>query len=888
MKLRWLFWLLIIAFVWVVVSRFAEIQTLVKTLETGQWQWVLAAALLQVLYYITYTALYQAAFHTVEVESRVGELLPVMFASLFVNVAAPTAGASGAALFIDDAARRGESAARTAAGTLLMLVADFVSFTVVLSIGLIYLFNQHALQWYEVIGALILLGMTTVLTLVLLLGLWQPDRLHRLLNWVQRTANALAGRLRRLPSLPEDWSETNANEFIEAALAITAHPQRLSRTLLVGFAVHIVDLASLYTLFLAFHTPVTLGMLVSGYAVGVLFWIVSITPQGIGVVEGVMTLIFTSLGVPGANAAIIALSFRGLTFWLPLGIGFFVLRRVRTFRPKERTTKAEAWSVHAVAVLTGVMGIVNVISAVTPALPSRMLQAAEFSPLSVRHGSRLAAALAGFALLMLASNLWRRKRVAWLLTVVILAISAVSHILKGLDFEEATLALALVAWLVYLRPHFHARSDPPSIQQGLRTLAAALLFTLFYGVAGFYLMDHQFKVNFGLFPAVRQTVVMFTQFYDPGLHPVTRLGRFFADSIYMVGAATMGYALIMLVRPVLARPGVPGDVRARAKEIVEKYGCSSLARLALMEDKLYYFSPGGSVVAYVVEGRVALALGDPIGPEDDIGEAIAGFQAFCAPNDWLPAFYQVKPDYLPEYVGAGFNSLRIGQEAIVDLPSFTMSGRTNKGLRSAYNRLVRLGYRARLFEPPLPDDLLQELRRISDAWLTNMRSSEKRFSVGWFEEDYIRNSRIMGVYEPEGGLVAFTNLVPEYQANEVSIDLMRHGDTEHGLMDFLFASLFEWAREHGYGTFSLGLSALSGIGQSPQDPAIERALHYIYEHVNQFYNFKGLHEFKEKFNPAWSPRYLIYPGIANLPAVTIAMIRADSGDDLLGSYFRRD
>lgn len=105
-------------------------------------------------------------------------------------------------------------------------------------------------------------------------------------------------------------------------------------------------------------------------------------------------------------------------------------------------------------------------------------------------------------------------------------------------------------------------------------------------------------------------------------------------------------------------------------------------------------------------------------------------------------------------------------------------------------------------------------------------------------------------------------------------------------MVFLFDALFRWAREQGYATFNLGLSSLSGVGEHADDPAVERALHYIYEHVNQFYNFKGLHDFKEKFHPKWSPRYLVYPGPTSLLAVTLAMIRADSGDDFVWDYFK--
>jgi uncharacterized membrane protein YbhN (UPF0104 family) len=125
MKRRWIFWILVVLFVWVVISRLSEIRKLADTLIGGQWQWVAVAALAQVVYYIIYTALYQSAFLTVGVKSRLGDLLPVTFASIFMNVAAPSGGASSMALFADDAARRGQSAARAAVGTLLVLVADF-------------------------------------------------------------------------------------------------------------------------------------------------------------------------------------------------------------------------------------------------------------------------------------------------------------------------------------------------------------------------------------------------------------------------------------------------------------------------------------------------------------------------------------------------------------------------------------------------------------------------------------------------------------------------------------------------------------------------------------------------------------------------------------------
>jgi phosphatidylglycerol lysyltransferase len=723
----------------------------------------------------------------------------------------------------------------------------------------------------------ILLLLTFGLTAILLLGIWRQSWLYRLFEWAQGTANWLFGRLKRPLLLADDWAQKNGEEFQQAAAAVAEHPSYLVRTLVIAWLAHLLDITTLYLLFLAFNQPIGIGALVAGYAVCILFWIVSITPQGIGIVEGVMALTLTSLGIPGAVATTVTLAFRGLTFWIPLLLGFLAVQRMRMFSP-DRRTLTETWGVRLAAILVAVMGIINVLSAVTPALANRLAILEKYSPLEVRHGGHLTAALTGFALLLLARNLGRRKRVAWLVTLVILGVSAISHLVKGLDYEEALLAVGLGVILWRMRYHFHARSDPPSIRQGLNALVGALLFTLAYGVTGFFLLDRHYSVNFGFWAALRQTVVMFTQFYDPGLEPVTHFGKYFADSIYLVGAVTLGYAGLMLLRPVFVHEASTEEERGRAKEIVERYGHSSLARFLLFDDKRYFFTPGGSVIGYALVGRTATALGDPVGPPEDQLQAIQAFTALCRQNDWLPIFYQTRPETLEMYRQAGFDALCIGKEGIVNLETFTLEGKTGKPLRTPFNKLTNGGYRFVVHQPPIPDTLLQELRAISDEWLTLVHGSEKRFSLGWFENDYIRSSPIGAVYTPEGWISAFANFVLEYQANEITIDLMRHRkEMENGSMEFLFVSLLQWAREQGYHEFNLGLSSLSGVGEHADDPVVERVMHFIYEHVNQFYNFKGLHAFKEKFHPEWSPRYLIYPGVTSLTQAWLAVTQANSG-----------
>lgn len=548
----------------------------------------------------------------------------------------------------------------------------------------------------------------------------------------------------------------------------------------------------------------------------------------------------------------------------------------------------EKLGVQISALFTFVMGLVNLISAVQPALLNRLAILETVIPLEVRHGSRITAALAGFGLLLLANSLRRRKRVAWLLTLVLLTVSILSHLTKGLDFEESTLSLILFVLLILLRNSFHAESDPPSVRQGLYALGAAFIFTLAYGTIGFDLLDRHFSVRFDLVAALRQTLVMFSEFYNPGLQPITGFGRYFAASIYVIGFATIGFAALMLIRPVLVRKPASEAERKHAEEIVNKYGRTALARATLFDDKSYYFDSGDVVISYGVQGRGAMVLGDPIGPADQIPDAILHFRDFCTHKDWTPSFVSTLPDFLDAYRAAGFDVLCIGYEAIVPLEGFSLEGSKNKDLRNVVSRMTRGQYRTEVTLPPLDNALMSALREISNAWLTLRKGGEMHFSDGWFEEGYIRNSPVIVVYDAANRPIAFANLVSEYQKNEITIDLMRHyPKMENGVMEFLFVQMMLWAKERGAATFSLGLSAVVGVGEKPEDPQVEKALHTISEYVSRFYNFKGLHKFKDKFHPQWEPRYLAYPGAGSLPLVVNTLLSVHAGKNFLQKFLQK-
>ncbi|MBW4593234.1 MAG: DUF2156 domain-containing protein [Brasilonema angustatum HA4187-MV1] len=547
-------------------------------------------------------------------------------------------------------------------------------------------------------------------------------------------------------------------------------------------------------------------------------------------------------------------------------------------------TRIGLWSA---AFLTGLVGVVNLVSAVTPNLNERNHWLKHFLPFDIRVSGHLFAALTGFVLLTLATNLLRRKRIAWLLTIGFLILSVVSHLIKGLDYEESLLSGVLLMQLLLMRHVFTAKSDRPSIAQGVRVLIAALLFTLAYGTIGFYLLDGKFTENFTWSDAIGQTFDMFFTDDNGGLKPRSRFGDFFANSIYIIAASTIAYALFMLLRPVFLRDAASVKERQQAKDIVENYGCSSLAAFTLLSDKSYFFSPSGrSVIGYVPKGRGAIALGDPIGPDEDRKEVIVSFQLFCQRNDWYPAFYQTLPNDIDLYKSLGFQVVKIGEEAIVDLQSFTLQGKAGKNLRTAMNRMTKLGYEVKFYQPPIADKLLHKIKPVSDEWLQLVQGSEKKFSLGWFDEAYLRDSEIVTVQSSDGEIIAFTNIVLEYQLNEVTNDMMRHRKSiENGTMDFLFISMFQHYKERNYDSFNIGLSALAGVGKTQESARLEKVLYYLYKHLERFYNFQGLHAYKDKFHPRWESRYLVFPSLTALPDVVVALIRADSGDRLL-DYFK--
>jgi phosphatidylglycerol lysyltransferase len=186
-----------------------------------------------------------------------------------------------------------------------------------------------------------------------------------------------------------------------------------------------------------------------------------------------------------------------------------------------------------------------------------------------------------------------------------------------------------------------------------------------------------------------------------------------------------------------------------------------------------------------------------------------------------------------------------------------MEGKKRQNLRTARNNLVKKGYQCRVVQPPVPGNILQQLKAVSNDWLERLGEEELVFSQGMFLESEVVNHTVLYLEAPDGKIVAFLDLIPDYDAGEARYDLIRKlADEYSGCLDMLMVELIEYCRAQGYQRLNMGLAPMSGI-DAPRDFG-ERTIKFAYERIGRFRHYKGLRFFKEKFDPRWENKYLIY------------------------------
>ncbi len=530
--------------------------------------------------------------------------------------------------------------------------------------------------------------------------------------------------------------------------------------------------------------------------------------------------------------------------------------------------------VWAVALVTLGSGLVNLYSVMGPSLSERRHLLREVFPLEFLQLSRFLTLVIGFALVISSVNLFRRKQRAFRLVLLLASFSVFFHLTKGLDYEEATLSLVLVGLLVWARENFTVKSSVPDWQGAFVRLGLAFVLTIGYGVVGFWVLDpREFGIDFNWHDALEKTLLFLSLAGDPTLVPRTHFAAWFLDSLSLMTVTAVGYGFYALFRPVVYEFSTHPRERAQTAEIVKKHGRSSLDFFKTGPDKSFFFSPSGDCfLAYRVGGNFAVALGDPVGPEEEIEVTLREFMSFCRDNDWGLGLHQTLPDFLPLYTRLGFRKLKIGDDAIVDLNLFDLHGKDKKDLRNRLNWMEKEGVQVHYYEPPLADAVLAQVKNVSDEWLHIPGRRERGFTLGSFAEEYIRSCPVFAAVSPEGQMLAFANLIPSYRPGEATIDLMRRREqAPKGVMDYLFVQLLQRMKAQGFERFNLGMAPMAGFQAGEEPTPEERAIHSFFQQLNFLFSFRGLREYKAKFATSWEPRYVVYRRPFDLPRLAVAL-----------------
>ncbi len=305
---------------------FGEIESIVQTLQRGNVWFLLLALLIQCGWFIVAGSKIVALYRIVGLKETFKKMWLLFAAGGFVGTVMPSAGMGAVAVFISDARRSGHSTGKVTVASILYVLTDYVTFLCVLALGLIVLFRRNNLDATELIASGVMLGVAALLVFLLYLGSKSEAQLSSALAHIARFLNRIARPFIHRDYLSEAKMRDYAHETADDLRTIRDRWRSLIRPLLFALTNKTLLMCVLTAIFLAFHVPFSAGTIIGGFSITFLFTIVSPTPAGVGIVEGVMPLALTSLNVPWSQAVIVTLAYRGITFWFPLAVGAWALR----------------------------------------------------------------------------------------------------------------------------------------------------------------------------------------------------------------------------------------------------------------------------------------------------------------------------------------------------------------------------------------------------------------------------------------------------------------------------------------------------------------------------------------------------------------------------------
>ena len=487
-------------------------------------------------------------------------------------------------------------------------------------------------------------------------------------------------------------------------------------------------------------------------------------------------------------------------------------------------------------------GLISIVSALTPEFADRYDLVRGVLPPGLPEAARVVALAFGIALIWLARGLARRKRRALQLAVVVVAVAAAAHLAKGLDFEESTVSLLLLAALWRYRGQFTAPGEPAVLRPLARVLVILAAVAALIGLREILVISDEVEyalVLLGVLLTFRALYLWFHPLHDKGPH---------SDAEH-----------------------------AQARAVVRDRGRDSLAYFSLRRDKRFLFSPSRrTFLAYRVVNGSALVSGDPIGEPGEIEDLLHEFRRIARAAGWRVAVLGASEELVTIYRRLGFHAVYLGDEAVVRPAEFSLEGRPIRKVRQSVSRLRKAGFTVRAFAVDEVDaDLRREIARVSAEW--RGRRPERGFTMA-MDALWAYPESVLVVSEDAAGRIGgFLHLVPSPACSGWSLATMRRRrDTPNGLMEFLIVEAIAWAREHEVSELSLNFAVFAkALSATADAPLHLRALRTVLLRFDRFFQLERLHSFNRKFFPEWRPRYVCIERWTDVPLVALAYLHVE-------------
>ncbi len=547
-----------------------------------------------------------------------------------------------------------------------------------------------------------------------------------------------------------------------------------------------------------------------------------------------------------------------------------------------RDRRRRAWIPGIAALLCLLIGLSDVLAVIKPDLHERLHRLNAFVPGTLTNVTRSADVIIGLMLLLLSHGLRRRKRRAWQAVLALLVFDIVIHIWHWHDARiySAVVAIVLLAVLLYFHDDFYAVGDPRTRWNAPRVFAVLAAADLAIGLG--YLATGQLAGNYP-FPVRVQDVVYETV----GIYgPVQFVSDGRADLYHLLtsvlGLFTLVVTVYLFLRPAQPRARLGAADQRRIRDLLARYGDrDSLGYFALRDDKSVIWSPSGkSCVCYRVQAGVMLAAGDPIGDPEAWPGAIAEFLAFAARHAWRPAVMGCSELGAEVWCREGdLTALELGDEAVVSVPEFSLSGRQMRNVRQMVNRVAKHGYVAEIRRvADIPRAELDRIVKVSDTWRGSQTERGFSMALGRLgapgDEDCV-----VATAKENGVLCAVLQFVP-WGTDGLSLDLMRRDrSAQPGLNDFLIVEAIKAAPALGvkrvslnFAMFRAALERGERIGAGP----VLRAWRGLLLFASRWFQIESLYKFNAKFCPVWEPRFFVYPGSRDMPRIALAALEAEA------------